>query len=212
MFGKTQTSAKVAGPLSPARAALAEAIVARADAEARVEAARSAVERIEDQLFEARRRLDQVRAQAGDRASERVAALVAGGDALVVDRDRFAEKDAGDAVTACRAARDLCKAALADAESSLGFKERKVADAVGAVLATVAPRLIAEAEAARREFEAKVSVLRFLRSSLSDGHRRRLDAATAYPTNFDSGSHPVLAKWQAAAAALARDADAALPT
>jgi hypothetical protein len=195
-----------------ARAALKAAIAARDEAEARVEASRAAVERIQDQLYENRRRLNEIREQAGERASARVAAFVAGGDAAVMDRDdRFAERDAEEALVACKAARDLCRSALAEAEVTLGYKQRKVDGAIGAVLATAAPKLIEAAESARREFEAKVLVLRFLWSSLGDAQRQHVDGVTTFPTSDSGSQHPALAAWRKAADSLSKDPDAELP-
>ena len=124
---------------------------------------------------------------------------------------RVSEADAEREIEACKAARDLTRGALREAETSLGFAERRVADAVGAVLATAAPRLIAEAEAARVAFEGKVAVLRFLRPSLGDEQRRRVDFTSLFPTDFDVRDNPVLGVWKVAAERLGRDADAPLP-
>lgn len=90
--------------------------------------------------------------------------------------------------------------------------ERRLSSAGGAVLSSVAAREVTKAEALKREFVGQVSVLRFLRSGLSDDLRSRVDAATAYPTDFDLREHAALASWQACAERLAHDADAELPT
>jgi TATA-binding protein-associated factor Taf7 len=193
-----------------ARAALAQAILARDEAAAEAETARAAVERIDDQLYEAQRRLEEVRAHAGEKASERIAALVAGGDALVVERDRFAERDAEDAVTACRAARDLCKAAIAEAEKVLMFAQIRVESAAKPILAAEADRLLVEAEALKAKFDDVRAVLLFLSSSLPAGSPLllRLDnALEAKPAR----NLPAPAEWRKAHEALMRDAGAPLP-
>jgi hypothetical protein len=192
------------------RAALAVAIVARDEVVNRVDGAKAAVERIENQLFEAKRQLSAVREQAGQRVSERVAALVAGGDAAVMDRDRFAEQEAENTVTACRSARDLCKGALADAENALGWAERKVTSAVGAVMASAVEKLFAEAERLRLELEGKRAALAVLRPMLPDELSRRIYMALP-DLSLGNPGHPPVAVWQAAAEALSRDADSPLP-
>lgn len=205
------TTPAKAGFESGLRAALRTAIVARDEAERRVGDARRACDRWEDEVFAARSRLNEVRAQAGERVSERVAALVAGGDALVMDRDRFAERDAEETVTACRAARDLVRAELREAESALDLAERRVRDAVGAVMAGAGEHLVKACEAAKREFAERAAILRFIRSNLSDGLRRRADEATSFPANFERCDHPALQPWKACAASLSRDPDAKFP-
>jgi hypothetical protein len=78
-------------------------------------------------------------------------------------------------------------------------------------LATAAGRLISEAEAARPEFEGRTAILRFMRSALGDEARCRVDVVSAWPTDYDVRSNPLLETWKAAADALSRDADALLP-
>jgi hypothetical protein len=106
---------------------------------------------------------------------------------------------------------DLCRSAVSESDRDLVFAEHRVTSAVGAVMASAAGKLVAEAEARRAAFFGSVSVLRFLRSSLSDIHRQRVDQVLAYPTDFDIGEDPARAAWRSAAEALSRDADAELP-
>jgi chromosome segregation ATPase len=194
-----------------ARAALAAAIEARNEAADEVERSRAAVERVSDQLYEAQRRLEEARAQASEKVSERVAALVAGGDALVVDRDRFAERDAEDAITACRAARDLCKSALSDAEASLGYAQMKTESATKPVLAAEVDRFLVETEALKAQFEKARAALSFLAGSLPPGSPLRLriyDALECAPArNLEPPP-----EWLKARADLMRDARAPLPS
>jgi hypothetical protein len=105
----------------------------------------------------------------------------------------------------------LCRESLRESESDLWFKERRVVAAIGAVMGGSASKLVTEAEAARREFEGQVAVCRFLRSSVTDDLRQRIDAVSVHPTGFDNGVHPAVVPWAAAAEALSRDAEAALP-
>src|SRR5271165_5922751 len=46
---------------------------------------------------------------------------------------------------------------------------------------------------------------------LGDKHRRRVDRVSAWPTDFDVRSNALLETWKAAAAELAKNADASLP-
>jgi hypothetical protein len=192
------------------RAELARAIEARDAAAAEVERAKVAAERIGDQLYEARARLEEVRAQAGERESERVAALVAGGDVAVVERDRFAERNAQDAVTACRAARDLCKAAVADAEASLGYKKLRVEAAVRPILVAEAGRIIKDVEDMKVKFDEMRATLAFLSRALPAGKplSLRIDAALDVAP---AQRLELPAKWRQAHEALMRDADWPLP-
>ena len=207
MFGKAQTSA---GFESGARAALKAAIEQRDAAEARVAAARKALDRIGDQVFEAQRRLGETRAGVAEEAHERVGRIIAGGSAVLERRNRARAEDVETQIEELKEARGLIRGELADAEKALDFKVRRVTDAVNALLASSAPRLIEQAEAVRDELIRLASVLRYFRSSVSDTQRRRIDEVTAFPTDFDR-SHSAVAPWQAAASALAKNADSALP-
>jgi hypothetical protein len=194
-----------------ARAELAAAIAARDEAAAEAETARAAVERISDQLYDAQRRLEEARAQASEKVSERVAALVTGGDALVVDRDRFAERDAEDAVAACRAAKDLCKAAVAEAERSLMLKQLRVDACCRPVLSAEIGRILARAEALKAKFDHVRAALAFLSASLPPGSPLRLKVDDAIECAPARNLEPP-AEWRKAREALMRDARAPLPS
>jgi hypothetical protein len=196
---------------SGARAALKDAIVARDAAVGRVEGARSAVLRIEDQIFEAKRKLVEAQEAAGEEQAARVQEIVAGGSATLLERvnGRAREADIEREITACRAARDLCKGTLADAETDLGWAERKVVSAIGSLLASSASKLIAEEEELRASLEGKRAILRFLRSTLGDDQRRRVDMTL--PPGFVDDRDAAVGPWLSAVAALQKDADAALP-
>ena len=142
------------------RAALRAAIASRDQVANRVEGARSAVLRVEDQLFEAHAKLREAREAAGEAQAAAVREIVAGGSATLLERvnSRALEADAEREIEACKSARDLCKVALADAERSLDFKQRRVGIAVDALMATAAGREIARAEALRREFEGAQAI------------------------------------------------------
>ncbi len=194
------------------RAKLKTEIAARDAAEARVEGARKALDRIGDQIFDGQKRLRELRAERAEEASDRVRRIVAGGSA-VLERvnGRQREGEIEEEIVALKEARDLCKGALAEAEASLEFKKRRVAEAVGAVIAGAAPQLIAATEAAKRDFDGRAAVLKFIHSSLGEAHRRQAEVAIAYPTGFDLLDHPALAPWRKAAEALGRDGDAPVP-
>jgi chromosome segregation ATPase len=194
-----------------AREELAAAIEARDEAAAEVETARAAVERISDQLYDAQRRLEEARAQASEKVSERVAALVAGGAVAVAARDRFAERDAEDAVTACRAAKDLCKAAVAEAERSLMLKQLRVDSACKPVLAADIARVLAAAEGLKRKFDETRATLTFLAGSLPPGAPLRLRVDDALECAPARDLEPP-AEWRKAREALMRDARAPLPS
>jgi hypothetical protein len=191
------------------RAALKDAIVARDAAIDRIEGARSAVLRIEDQIFEAKRRLVAAQEAAGEEQAARVQEIVAGGSATLLERvnGRAREADIEREITACKAARDLCKGALADAETDLGWAEGKVVSAIGAVLASSASKLIVEEEALRATLEGKRAVLRFLPLDAD----QQCHVATVLGRGWGDDAHPAVAPWRAAVEALGRDADAALP-
>jgi hypothetical protein len=194
-----------------AREELAAAIEARNEAAAEAETARAAVERISDQLYDAQRRLEEARAQASEKASERVAALVAGGDVAVAARDRFAERDAEDAVAACRAAKDLCKAAVAEAERSLMLKQLPVDACCRSVLSAEIGRILARAEALKAQFEKARAALSFLAGSLPPGSPLRLRIDDAIECAPARNLEPP-AEWRKAREALMRDARAPLPS
>jgi hypothetical protein len=148
---------------------------------------------------------------ASEKASERIAALVAGGDALVVERDRFAERDAEDAVTACRAARDLCKAALSDAEASLGYKRLRVDAAVRPIMAAEVGSVCSEAEALKRQLDGKLAVLTLLESALEPGSPERTHVDNALRSRApDYREHPATEQWVAWRMALLADPNAQL--
>jgi hypothetical protein len=73
--------------------------------------------------------------------------------------------------------------------------------------------MLREAAAAKERFVGLTSVLRFMRWGLGDSAQREVDSVSNFPTDFDrQEQHPLLVKWENCAAALATNADAALPT
>jgi chromosome segregation ATPase len=196
---------------SGARAALKDAIVARDAAADRVEGAKSGLARIEDETFAAHRRLREARTAASEEEAERVQAIVAGGAATLLERinGRASEADIEREIVSLKSARDLCRTALADAETDLGWKERKVVSAIGAVLAGSASRLIAEEEQLRASLESRRAILRYLRSALPDAQTREIDRRL--PAGFADDAHPAVLPWKAAAEELSENAEALLP-
>jgi hypothetical protein len=140
-----------------------------------------------------------------------VQAIVAGGAATLLERVNGGQREADieREIVSLKSARDLCRTAFTEAETDLGWAERKVVAAIGAVLAGAASRLIAEEEQLRAALEAKRAILRFLRSSLGDDQRRRVDMML--PPGFVDDAHVAVVPWRDAAAALGRDSNAPLP-
>jgi hypothetical protein len=60
-------------------------------------------------------------------------------------------------IGALKSARDLCRSAVSESDRDLVFAEHRVTSAVGAVMASAAGKLVAEAEARRAAFFGSVS-------------------------------------------------------
>jgi hypothetical protein len=191
------------------RAALKGAIVARNAVADKVQATKAGVLRIEDQIFEAHRKLREARVAASEAEEERVAQIVAGGVATIERNNRTRQADIEAELDACKNALTLCRDAVREAESDLWFKEKKVTDAVGAVLAGSASRLIAEEEQLRASLESRRAILRYLRSALPDAQTREIDRRL--PAGFADDAHPAVLPWKAAAEELSENAEALLP-
>ncbi len=197
---------------SGARASLKAAIAARDAAASRVEATRQALNRLEDQLHEGLRKLREARAHAGEGERAEVERLIAGGSATLLERvdGRASEAEAQRQVDEAKAARELVRRALIEAENAVGWAEQKVTSAVGAVMAGSAEKLLAEAERLRLELEGKRAVLAVLRPMLPDELSRKIYMALP-DLGLGNSGHPAVLAWQAAADALSKSADAALP-
>jgi hypothetical protein len=191
------------------RAALKGAIVARNAVADKVQATKAGVLRIEDQIFEAHRKLREARVAASEAEEERVAQIVAGGVATIERNNRTRQADIEAELDACKNALTLCRDAVREAESDLWFKEKKVTDAVGAVLAGSASRLIAEEEQLRASLEGRRAILRYLRSALPDAQTREIDRRL--PAGFADDAHAAVLPWRVCVEALSENADAPLP-
>jgi hypothetical protein len=195
---------------SGARAALKNAIVERDAAAARVEGAKSGLGRIEEEIFEGNKRIREARVAAAEEEDERIQAIIAGGATTLLARNgRVHEADIERDIASLRAARDLCRTALAEAQSALEYAEKRVIRAVGAVLAGSASRLIEKEENLRASLEGTRAVLKYLCSVLPDAQRREIDRRL--PAGFADDRHAAVGPWRATAEALSENADAALP-
>jgi hypothetical protein len=196
------------------RASLKAAIVARDEAAERLEATKAALDRLDDRIFDARRRLHEARAAAVDERAARVRQIVAGGSATLLERvnGKASEDTIATEIEALQSAKELTQAAWREAAWDCDLAERRAKTAVLSVLAVGAPGLLKEAAAAKERFIGLTSILRFLQWGASDSLRQRIDAMSNFPTDFDrQEQHPLLVKWEACSEALTRDASAPLP-
>src|SRR6185437_138538 len=199
------------------RTDLAKAIESRDAAAKRVDELRGSIERIEDERFEARQRLDATRAAAQDvdqdnETDEVIRRLVAGdtGAALLTRTDRKAEAEAGRAIETCNAALNILRPELSDAERSLDLRTSRVRDAAGAVIAAEAlDAMIADTERLHGEIEARQSVLSFLHPLISREQKTKVERVLA--SSHAHVPHPALDQWRTALEALMADASAELP-
>lgn len=215
---------------SPQRARLAAAIGRRTASEEAVAAARAArargaamVEEAEEQHAAAEAAVSSAVAA----MSEQMAAAARGGVAPAggTRAARATLAEAEDRLTAARSALEVLRGALTQAEEELRRATSAVHSAAGAVLGGVAARLTAEIERDQLALVRQRNVLRML-------VRRHLVAADAAPAAAALLRRPSLlptleeahrddesawaraggvAEWEAALAALQRDADAPLP-
>jgi hypothetical protein len=221
MFGKSQSKAAA---IDPNRAALAEAIGERDEAERKAEAAKSAVERASALLEAAEARCEETQAALVGRRSEgaqrvlEAATTGAPGMPDVSMREaRVADLDAADALEAAKSALASCMATLKNAEGDLRHEQWRVETAVAPVLAASADRVVAEAARLKDELDGVRAILAFLQRSLEAGsplqHRVMMALPPSPPGVFapDYRSHPALAAWRDAREALLRDAAAPMP-
>jgi chromosome segregation ATPase len=193
------------------RTALAKAIEAARDAEAHCAALRASVTRIEDQLYAARGQVDRAREEDEEAKSAHVRAIVAGGDLAVLARPaRSAVSEVERTIEACKSARQMVGAELAEVEQSVAFKAQRVRSAVGDVLAAEAlDGLIADAARLRGELEAREAALSFLHPWIPREQAARVERALA--ASNAQGPHPALDPWRRAVEALMADPTAELP-
>jgi hypothetical protein len=232
---------KVTGARSPERQALADAIEAVAQAERAEENGRAAVARAVELVNAGTAKLAEASAAvvaAKERHTAAVASAIGKGTAVpagTLKSARAAEADAEDDLAAATAALEQLQTALADLEAETGRASVHVQAAINAVLAEVAPGLVASIAQHRSQLVALLSIAWFVRSRGSERHgstfqsseipalRRPLAAATAEidpQIQVGTGAwgpdaalaHPVIARWQQVVAALRTDPDAPLPT
>jgi hypothetical protein len=121
-----------------------------------------------------------------------------------------AESDAEHDVAALRRALATARAAIAEAEKALMFKQIRVESAAKPILAAEADRFLVETEALKAQFDKMRAALSFLSSSLPAGSPLRLRIDTALECAPARTLTPP-AEWQKAREALMRDANAPLP-
>jgi hypothetical protein len=211
----------------PSRAELAAAIAAAETARRNLEIARVAADKAENRVFEAREKLEVLRAREPANASpdSMLESLAAGAafdvlelempDAEARAREEKAERD----IAAWRHARDIAERAIPDRELAVQRADRKVEIAARAVVGAAfdADQMIVEAEEAAASIVEKRIILLHLRTLLEDGDdRKAIDNFLARPWlshefNCAWQTHPVLDPYRAAYAALTRDAAAPMP-
>ena len=155
---------------SPARQALANAIIARDEAKHRVQEARDAVERSVELVTAAERKLQEANgaAKAGrDRLAEQIAASAKSGTGLppgTLARElRIAECDAQDQFDAARKAQEISRAALSAVDATLASAERRLVEAADAVIATDPTVMLDEMESLQQRLMVLRITHRFLR-------------------------------------------------
>jgi hypothetical protein len=220
---------------SPDRQRLAEAIEHHATAQRRLAAIRAASEHSADLLYGENGAIDasklaDVALEEAKKDESRHLAAVAIGEADA-DADANPVKAALAAVEKAHAALDAArktKNALEDqqlaADAELVSAKRVLDECISTVLRSeagaVIDRTLREAAGLQADLGAKRATLSFLKSAFSWQERELAKpihdflAAPAYPWEWNNkiSEHPAIAPWARAREALARDADAALPT
>ncbi len=193
------------------RAELATAIAVRNAAATRCDELRAAEERISDELYEARRRIEKAR-EAHEKAEEEcVRRLVEGATAVAAQTmgGRNAVADAEGTIEACMSARALIRTHLADAEAQLGYKELRVRSAAADVAAPAVEQLLSEAQRLHREFEGKRAILKAIAPMLPAELGRKI--ASAFAESGAPMRTTAVAPWLASLETLMRDPAAPLP-
>ena len=202
---------EVAAADSSARLQLRHAIDHAGAAEAHVAGLKASIERIEGQLYDARRRIREAR-EAGKLEEESQArALVDGAEVVeLVRKARMAEAEAEETVRACRGgARHVPRRiergrAPSGAAGTCGAQGCGRGDGWGGrgfARGGRKPRL--------RELAAKHAALGYLRGVVSSELGRRIDMAL--PSGIMKPNDPAVAPWKAAYERLLDDAQAPLP-
>jgi hypothetical protein len=198
--------------LSEPRAALRQAIAGRDALAQGVEGLRATIERLHDERVDAGARLAEAKANEADLAEVDRREIIEGlarGDTAVLDRPAR-RSEVGAAEVAVEAYVDAIRQTerqLREAETSVGFAERKVAAAVGDVISAESIAGLAHSiEEAKATLAQRQAVARFLRGFAQDP---RLDAALR-PVEALPLSAPILDRWRRAVEALGADPEARL--
>jgi alpha-D-ribose 1-methylphosphonate 5-triphosphate synthase subunit PhnG len=199
---------KLTGP----REALRQAIDSAGSAEAHVLGLRASIERIEGQLYDARRRIREARAASKLEEQSQVRALVDGAEVVeLVRKARTAEAESEETVRACQAAIVVCRNELGEAESALYLAERGVQRAAARVVeAEALDGLLSAVTRAHAELAAKTAILTFIRLRLDNETGRKIDRALAAPEEV-RGEHSAVEPWRVCWESLLQTADGALP-
>lgn len=181
---------------SAERQALAEAIQHRDQAEAKVRAARAAVERAEDLVLEGQQRLEKARAElraSKERHSAKVAEAMHSGGKAPADSTMKAAKlalsDIEDEVETGRAALAKLESAIAPAELALVKATGLVTERAKLVLAAETTGLLAEAQQMMNEFRSRLAGLDWLlRTGVIDDAPPALNQPRHHDVYFRKGS------------------------
>jgi predicted nucleic acid-binding Zn-ribbon protein len=213
----------------PSRAALAAAIADAETARRNLEIARVAAGNAENQVYEARGKLEAMRERepANGASPDRILeVLAAAGSEFDVNALEMPGEDARreeakveNEIAAWGRARDVAEQAIPDRQLAVERAERKVEIAARRVICADIDvgRLVAEAEEAATSIVEKRIILLHLMRLLPDGDdRKAIEKFMARPwlSHEFSGAwqnHPVIAPYRAIYAALMRDASAPVP-
>ena len=209
------------------RAELAEAISEATAAKTIEDAAVAAVGRAQASADGARTRLAAAKAdidRAREETAERLAEAARTGETAAPDLSthdaRQRALNVADELDAAKVAVAACQVSAADADYVAGKARKKLRAAAGAVLASDAKRMLAEAIACQNDLIARRLGLRFLVHELEIvdpeitsflRNEYELPGTWGNIHYHNWSRHPASARWQAALDGLMADADAALP-
>jgi hypothetical protein len=219
----------------PSRAALAEAIATASEAQRELQAAEDAALMARDRLWEAKRKLEEIREAKADESSAShfaasfIASVAAGApcDVLTLEdpatASRANEETAAHEVDVWKRTRESCNAAVPVREENLKRAKRSVEAAARDVIrnSDAATKLMAGLEELQSELVRRRVALRFLVYGDFLAEREAIQSFLRnkdLPGGFGSfevtewDRHSAHVAWQQAFEALLHDADAPLPT
>jgi hypothetical protein len=209
---------------SPTRAQIAAAIEAVKHAATAAEAGHAAIARAEALVSKASDRLAAAKENTAKAREDRTARLISAastGDDLPADDSarlaRLTEEDAADELEAANNALAAMRDQCGDHDYEARQAERRLRDAIEALLAGELERLRKEAEQAARLLADKLGVLRFVTGQMiqSFNYRTEIHQLDNFRDNFrmppEFSDSPTTAAWRDAIEALKTSPDAALP-